>query len=133
MKQCSADFIPPLDAKVNMQEYAAKLFENAVTFEAWDDNVLVGLIAAYFNDETHKTGYITSVSTTRAYRNKGIVSHLLKHCFNYARQFHFKRIDLNVSELSHRAVFVYKKAGFRVVEKSNDLLKMQYNLDLQED
>jgi hypothetical protein len=36
---CSESFIPPLAERVNISEYAKKIFERSVTFEAWSDGL----------------------------------------------------------------------------------------------
>lgn len=40
--ECGDCFIPPLIERVNIEHYAAKIFESAITFEAWDKNVDLG-------------------------------------------------------------------------------------------
>ena len=128
LNQCSADFIPPLDTKVNIQEYAAKIFEKAVTFEAWDDNVMVGLVAAYFDDVTDRIGYITNVSTIREYRRKGIAGNLLNQCIDHAKKNNFHSICLEVSALNSSAVLIYIKIGFQIKEDRDKLLIMKYEI-----
>jgi ribosomal protein S18 acetylase RimI-like enzyme len=126
LNQCKEDFIPPLDSKVNIKEYSAKIFNHAVTFEAWHDDIMVGLVAAYFNDLENKTGYITNVSIIRTYRGKGVACNLLNNCLAHARQKCFKSICLEVSALNSRAVLIYEKTGFQVKEDRDTLLIMKY-------
>src|SRR5436190_21860381 len=77
LAKCNNDFVPPLSNKVDLELYSKKIAENSVTFEAWINDELVGLIAAYFNDLKQETGYITNVSTIKEYSGKGIASQLL--------------------------------------------------------
>lgn len=128
LHKCNKDFIPPLDNKVNIKEYAAKIFEKAITFEAWDNNIMVGLVAAYFNDLENKTGYITSVSIIRTYRGIGIAHNLLNNCITHAGLNNFKSICLEVSALNNQAVLIYKKIGFQVQEENDSLLIMRYEI-----
>ena len=67
LKECNNNFIPPLSARVALDDYAKKIFDNAITFEAWSDDVLVGLIAAYFNDPDNITGHITNVTILKSW------------------------------------------------------------------
>ena len=69
---CNKYFKPALDKKLDIQEYSEKIFRESVTFEAWADRVLVGLIASYFNDSENRSGFITSVSVEKKYKGKGI-------------------------------------------------------------
>lgn len=128
LNKCNKDFTPPLDNKVDIQEYAAKIFEKALTFEAWDEEILVGLVAAYFNDRGDQVVFITNVSTSETHRGKGIVCDLLNNCISHARQNHFESIILEVSALNTRAILIYEKAGFQVQENKNSLLIMKYNI-----
>jgi len=128
LNKCNKDFTPSLDNKVNIQEYASKIFEKAVTFEAWDEDILVGLVAAYVNDRGNQVVFITNVSVIETHRGKGIVCNLLKNCISHARQNHFKSIILEVSALNGRAILIYEKAGFQIQGNKNSLLIMKYNI-----
>lgn len=128
LNKCNEDFIPPLDKKVNIQVYATKIFKKSVTFEAWDGEIMIGLVAAYFNDFEGKTSYITNVSTIGEYRGKGIATNLLKNCIAYARQKKNKCICLEVEKSNHYAVNFYKKMGFQVHEDKDILLLMQHDI-----
>ena len=126
LNKCNEYFIPPLDNKVNIHEYATKIFKKSVTFEAWDGDIMIGLVAAYFNDFEGKTSYITNVSTIEEYKGKGIASNLLNKCIAYARQNKYKCICLEVAKSNHYAVSLYKKMGFQVHEDKDILLLMQH-------
>lgn len=128
MKECSNDFIPPLDEKVNLEEYSKKLFEKAITFEAWEARHLVGLVAAYFNDPEKNSGYITSVSTNNKYSGEGVAKLLLKRCIDYAGEKNFKEIKLEVSGKNDKAIQLYKKFDFAVIETRNDSLIMKRDI-----
>ena len=93
---CNEDFITPLDQRVNIKEYASKLSRAAVTFEAWSGHILVGLVAAYFNDLKSRSGYITTVSIVNKFKGMGISSELLRACVSYAGAHNFREIRLEV-------------------------------------
>ena len=65
---CDADFIPPLSNRIDINKYAQKIASRATRFEAWSDSTLVGLVAAYCNDQENHIAYITSVSVERVGR-----------------------------------------------------------------
>ena len=112
LTKCSSNFVPKLDEKVDISTYSKKIVANSVTFEAWIEDKLVGLIAAYFNDPINKIGFITNVSTEKEYSGKGIASQLIKHCIYYGIQHHFKAICLEVFFQNNEAIKLYKKWGF---------------------
>ena len=65
---CEKTFIPKLSAFVDIKDYSNKIFNKAVRFECFDEEKLVGLIAAYKQEEL----YITNVSTDPNYIRRGI-------------------------------------------------------------
>ncbi len=119
LKECNENFIPPLEEKVNIMNYSKKIFENAITFEAWNEKILVGLIAAYLNDTENKSAFITNVSTIKSYMGKGIAKELMKMCINYSKNYNFKEINLEVSSKNADALNLYLKYGF-VKNKEED-------------
>ena len=127
LMKCNENFIPHLGKRVNIKEYSAKIFEKAVAFEAWSGDTLVGLVAAYFTDPKGQTGYITSVSTIRAYMRKGIVSNLMKMSIDYARQHGFKTVFLEVDKANDNAIDLYKKFGFQECEDKHTSILMKFD------
>ena len=124
---CSDSFIPPLASRVDIDEYAVKLSQKAVTFGAFDGKELVGLVAAYFSVTQEGDAFISNVSVTKEYSGTGLAHELLDLCINYAREHHFSGIVLEVAETNERAVRFYENHGFRTLSKSGDQLRMKYS------
>ena len=129
LQACDVNFAPPLSAKVNLAEYAAKITTNAVTFEAWNAEELVGVVAAYFNDGAKHKSFITNVSTLKAYGGKGIGSALIRDCIEYAVKEHYHSIALEVNKESTTAVRLYQKYGFKKVKENETALFMELKLN----
>ena len=51
---CKDNFMPSLDTTVDIAAYSKKIIDNAITFEAWGNKNLAGLVAAYCNDTDKK-------------------------------------------------------------------------------
>ena len=128
LMKCNENFIPHLEKKVNIHEYSRKIFEKAVTFEAWVDGILAGLVAAYFNDLENRFGYVTNVSRMKRYAGLGIASALMNLCIRYARQWNFKEIRLEVHKDNGAAVSLYRESGFVDYESKNGFLFMKLKL-----
>ncbi len=128
LNDCSDSFIPPLNSRVNIEEYSNKIAERAVTFEAWSNGMLIGLIATYFNFEA-QFGYITSVSVLKKFMGAGIASELLKRCISYANANKLKEIKLEVYKENIPAINFYKKYNFAQNEIKNDSMFMSHLLD----
>lgn len=110
--KCSVGFVNELAKRTDIEEYADKIVAKAKTFEAWENKILVGLVAAYVNDPERKSSFITNVSVVEDLIGKGIAPELLERFINYARQNQFKEISLEVNKENHRAIKFYKKSGF---------------------
>ena len=50
LRLCEMDFVPPLTDRVDLNEYAKKLIDKSIRYEAKTDSHLVGLVAAYINE-----------------------------------------------------------------------------------
>jgi ribosomal protein S18 acetylase RimI-like enzyme len=129
LKDCEARFVPILSGRVDVNAYAAKIGGNAVRFEAWSDDVLVGLLAAYCNDRERRVAYITSVSVLEQWSGGGIATRLLQRCVEYVKLQRLRRISLEVAGGHASAIHLYEKYGFTAGETNGSMIKM--NLDLE--
>ena len=128
LNKCKGNFVPALDKTVDIPEYSKKIVQNSVTFEAWVNKDLTGLIAAYFNDKENHSGFITNVSVVNEYAGSGLASELLKNCINYAGEKNFKEINLEVSHKNEQAIGLYKKYDFHQTGVKDDLIIMKREL-----
>jgi len=128
LEECNNNFLPPLNEKVNINEYAKKIFEKAITFEAWKEKTLIGLIAAYFNN-TSSSVFITNVSVTKKHMGSGVASQLLHNCIEYARHKRFNEIQLEVGCENIQAQNFYKKHNFIHcdIKKDTMIRKLELN------
>ena len=128
LKKCDVQFVPELSLTVDLPAYAAKIYEKADRFEAWQNNELVGLIAAYFNDTTNAVGFITNVSVDNAYSGFGIASTLLANCIDHGKTLHFKWINLEVNKNNSKAINLYKKFRFAESGIVNNNLVLKHTI-----
>lgn len=134
LRACDKDFVPPLSERVNLEEYSNKLYENAITFEAWIFDRLIGMVAAYFNNLKSATGFITNVCVEAKYKGHNIASNLMLKCINYSKENHFKDIILEVNENNQAAINLYKKFNFKIIDNKGEDIKMclEINNDVKE-
>jgi GNAT superfamily N-acetyltransferase/SAM-dependent methyltransferase len=109
---CDSAFVPPLSNRVVINEYAHKIAEKAVRFEAWQDGKLVALVAVYCNRGDEKTAFITSVSVLPEWQGRGIASQLVANAVEHAHALGFVRIELEVDNQNNAAASLYRKHGF---------------------
>lgn len=115
---CDAGFVPPLSGRVKIRDYAQKIASKATTFEAWSGGTLVGLVAAYCNDQASRIAYVTSVSVLKEWTRKGIAAGLVVQCVEYAKVSGMRQISLAVAADNTFAIKLYEKSGF-IVSKVN--------------
>ena len=129
LRKCQDTFIPPLGNSVDINKYAEKIIDLAVRFEAWDQNTLIGLLAAYFNDEINKHGFITNVSVEKEYNGRGIAKTLLQNCLEFGRKGKFRKIYLKVNKSNLKAITLYEQLGFGPERSTQDELTMFKPID----
>lgn len=122
--KCNNDFVPPLSGTVDIKKYSRKIFDKAIRFEAWSDNILVGCLAGYFNDKTNHLAFITNVSVIKEYWGQGIASKLLMTCIEYTRDNQFDQISLEVNRQNSSAFHLYEKFNFTHRNTKDDTIIM---------
>jgi ribosomal protein S18 acetylase RimI-like enzyme len=128
LKKCTDGFIPPLHTYVNIDEYGRKIFNESTTFEAWGGNNLIGLLAAYFNKNDTKVGFITNISVLKKYQGYGIASRLMKRAIDYGEINNFVKLTLEIRSENKRISQLYKKFGFIVIEEKKNTIIMSNDL-----
>jgi len=107
--------------------YVSKLKQNATIFEAYYDNVIVGIVAIYLNNHIEKIGFITSVVVAVEHQGKGIAKTLLKSAIDVAVLDNFMKIKLKVCRNNLKAISLYKNLGFKEPSCEGEM-----ELDLQQ-
>ena len=131
LKCCDSTFIPTLSSRLDIKEYAKKIFENAQTFEAWANDELIGLVATYCNSPDRVTAFITSVSVMPEWHGKGIATQLLADCILSMQSLGFARIELEVGADNMAAFALYSKQGFTTTDRNSNVEKMTLNLVME--
>lgn len=127
LEACDLQFRPPLSARVAVVDYARKLALQAITHEAWDGDVLVGLVASYVA-ASNRSCYITNVSVLAEFTGRGIAKTLLGKVGEYATRLGLVEIQLEVSKASIEAIELYASLGFQPVESRGDQVLMRQDL-----
>jgi len=128
LKECNCQFVPKLSSRINIDQYANKIFEKAVRFEAINQGKIIGLVAIYCNDEKKSSAYITSVSVKKDYQGMGIGSELLDAGIKYVKTLEFKSIELEVSSMNIKAINLYEKKNFILHNNNSELVLMRLEI-----
>ena len=129
LRACNAQFVPALDSRVNIEEYAKKLFEKAITFEAWNGTILAGLVATYFTDTSNGIAFVSDVSLLKEYQGQGIATILLNQCVDHARKNQFSEIRLEAGKNNTQAIALYTKLDFEEYGMQEDQLQLVLKLN----
>ena len=123
LTECNDSFLPPLNKRIDLLIYSKKIVEKAITFEAWSNDWLIGLIAVYFKQENPNSAFITSVSVVKKYKGMGIATTLLKNCIDYSVDKKCFEIYLEVNNENNPAINFYKKYNFtQTATRNNNLV-----------
>lgn len=133
LSRCDAEFVPPLSGRVEISDYARKIASKAVRFEAWSCDTLVGLAAAYCNEQEKRIAYITSVSVLKAWTGKGIAARLVGQCVEHAKISGMRQISLEVASGNTPAIKLYKKSGFVAGKANAPFISMNLYLESGEE
>ena len=68
------------------------------------------------------TLFIDKVGILENHRGKGLGTKLLKFAFNFAKRKKLKNIELEVIEKNTRAISLYKKLGFKIIQTKKTIL-----------
>lgn len=125
---CDAQFVPYLSERVDLVAYGAKMAAQAVRFEAWAGDTLVGLVAGYANDPEKQNSFVTNVSVLPDWHGQGIADRLLSDFVNHAREAGFANVVLSVDTRNARARALYRKHGFIDDPGDGTTLEMTFNI-----
>lgn len=129
LSACDTQFVKILKDRVDLAEYSQKLVEKATLIEAWDKELLVGLVAGYHNNpESDKKAYITNVSVLSKWQRQGVAKSLMQRFIKHVENDRCCSIDLEVVIENHDAQQLYCKLGFFVVARDMQKMKMKLNL-----
>lgn len=129
LRDCDERFSPCLSSRVDIGDYALKLASFADRFEAWQEERLVGLVAAYLGNIETRAGFISSVSVTDDFEGAGLAARLMQKCIQLASEKGCKALELEVGEGDQRTQSFYHRHGFTLSgEGRSGFLRMNLNL-----
>lgn len=109
-QNCDPDFYHTLSSKMDINNYAAKLENKALRFEAWDGDNLVALAAIYINENDFS--FITDISVSKTHTERGLASRLMQQAIEAAKSLHSTGLKLEVAKNNAAALNFYRKFEF---------------------
>lgn len=122
------NFYPPLSERLDVKEFAEKIHDLAITFEAWDGNSLIGIVSVYCNRPVF--AFINHVCVSRIYKGNGIASKLISQCIEFARANGLEGVNLEVNPKNKAAISLYEKIGFKKTSNGTGVesMMMRYSM-----
>lgn len=128
--ECNKSFVKEIQLRVSLQDYIEKIFYNAMRYEYWNNDKLVGLIAVYQNRGIGNPAYITIISVQESFYSKGIGTRMMLFLIQELKIKNFKRLLLEVQKKNIIAINFYIKTGFLIKsEKSESSYLMELNIE----
>lgn len=124
---CEHLFVPPLTQRVDLETYARKIRNHALTVEAWELGKLAGLVAAYFN-EGARSCYVTSVSVLPSRAGSGVATRLMQELVACAVERGAHRMVLEVAKGAAAARRLYERQGFVLDQDRRDTVVLRRDL-----
>jgi ribosomal protein S18 acetylase RimI-like enzyme len=120
------DFYPQLSYRLNIKEYAKKLYMNANLIVSRDssNNKIVGLTAFYANNYQNMNAFLSNINVKKSYSGKGIAKQMMDIMHKDLIKKGFKSITLEVYKNNSRAINIYKKQGFVIYNQKNQYYTM---------
>lgn len=129
LTRCNGNFIPPLNSRVILDEYARKIATSAERFEAWSVDSLIGLVAVYLGNRASSEAFITNVSVIPEWQGRGIASQLLERCVSSLRDLGVTEVGLEVNKNNLTAIELYRRLAFTICETQGNNFKMKYVIE----
>lgn len=131
--RCDADFMPSLSSRVLINDYAKKIANNAMRFEAYSGDAMVGLVAVYCNDRDGRIAYVTNSSVLKEWNGKGIATRLMQQCIEHAKTSGMQQISLEVAIDNIPAIKLYVNKGFVAGEANTPFVSMSYHFNSKDE
>ncbi len=116
LQRCDAVFLFRLSQRVDLVTYATKIEGVAERFEAWYDGQLIGLVAAYF-DNNETGAFITNVSVEGRFQRQGLAKKLVRTAIHTAADLGHKKIRLEVARDNVPALNMYMQMEFLATDQ----------------
>lgn len=113
-------YIPPLKEQIDVDEYSKKLLLKADNFFITYKKSDISLLSIYVNDYISGVAYISSICVLDNYSGRSIAHLLLNLSLDFSKIKEMKRIRLEVNKNNHKALSLYRKNKFDIVENTNN-------------
>lgn len=124
LKKSDKEFPQSLSDRVNIEDYAEKLINNAnIVYIENDEKNIIGSVIFYCNDNKKYKGFITYVYVDKNYRGMGIAKKLLKKAEIIMGNNGMMSSALNTHKDNNKAIMLYKSLGYDEIKNNFSEIK----------
>ncbi|WP_346895277.1 GNAT family N-acetyltransferase [Clostridium sp. UBA7503] len=106
-------FKPSLSERlIDLNEYAEKLYKNALVFVAIKENEFIGFVAFYANDTNDNIAYLTQIGVNEKSQDRSVGKSLLDLCIKISKNKGMTYVKLEVFNYNIKGIKFYQKHGF---------------------
>ena len=129
LQETDTMFPTPLSERVDLEMYAKKLSGHSNFSLSYAGNQMVGMISCYTNRPP--MGYISNICVKESYQGKGVFKEMFRRLVDEIKKKGIDRVRLEVDDDNVRAMDVYTRLGFSVVEEQSNVGKklMEYVIE----
>lgn len=113
-------FEPPLSEDISdFEKYAEKLILNAETYVMEENNIDLGFISFYANDEEEEHSFIVLLAVLPEFRGRRVAQELLDRCMFESINKNKKGVKLEVIKENNSAIRFYERNNFTMTGETN--------------
>jgi ribosomal protein S18 acetylase RimI-like enzyme len=120
LRDIDTDFPVSLSDKVELSEYAYKLWRRATLCTEVREGEIVGMVAGYTENLDENLAYIALVGVRSAFRHQGIAQKLVECFVRTCDEKKVKGVHLYTDARNVAAIQMYKKLGFELFNIDNE-------------
>lgn len=125
LRRVDKDFPVSLSEKVDIYEYAVKLYNKGTFCIKRDENTrrIVAMVVGYTENLVDNSAYISLVAVENEHRSKGYGKELVQQFLNICKKKRIDAIHLYCVETNIHAMKMYQKLGFQKYCLENEIRK----------
>lgn len=120
LRNIDTDFPVSLSAKVELSEYACKLWGRATLCTEVREGKIVGMVAGYTESLNENLAYIALVGVRSTFRHQGIAQKLVERFVRICSEKKARGVHLYTDARNIAAIQMYRKLGFESFEVDNE-------------
>ncbi len=113
IKEIDNELPTPLSGRVNLKEYAEKLYSKAHLCYIKDKDRIVALVAGYIKNTPDNIAYVTLVGTLPEFRGVGYAEKLMRQFISDSLNQKLSGVHLHTDKSNIAAESLYHKLGFK--------------------